>query len=1006
MGFGFRRVDRARCRGRRARAVARGAKDSRRLTLEALEPRIALSAAGLNPVGAQPDGNLSGKIFYINGGHGYAANNTGNGAWSYGRGLTNGIVEDLGNQDQMTFFADYLFRAGATVVPMRPVGNQPHEVVLDNDDNGPTGHVTFTGAWSDSSQSTFFGSAGDVPYRFADTSATETAVAKYTPNLSNAGFYPVYTWALSGSDRAADQLYRINYAGGSTEVTINHRAVGTGLVYLGTYYFEAGSGGSVEISNRSGEAGRVVIADAIRFGNGMGDISRGGGVSGRPREDELSLYWIMWQVDHAQGVSFDPTRSTLDSDSNVGVVPRYAAFMNREAEGSPSDRMLISFHTNAAGGRGVLGLYNGNNRTSAKTPHQFQLAKALGQEVNDDLVAQNGQYEFNWFNAGQNTTLDRSDIEFGEINFENIGAADGFDATIVEVAYHDNATDAALLRDPKVRDATARATYQGAVKFLSSIDGGATSLTMLPGRVTQVRAESVGPGSVKLSWTAPVANSYNGDAPAGYRIYGSTNGYGFDGGTFVAGGATTTFTVNGLAAAEGAYFFKVVAVNSGGEGAASEVVAAIPAGTTQKLLIVNGFDRLGRTQNPTQAVPGGQAERVRPRQSNSYDYAVQAAAAIEANTAAITVDTASNEMLISGALQLGDYDAVVWISGEESTADETFGAAEQALVTNYLAAGGKLFVTGAEIGWDLDAQGGGAAFYNGQLKADYVADDANTYNVNGPASGMFTGLSFAFDNGAQFYNSEYPDVIAATGGSVVNLLYSTGGVAGVQYANTGTGAQVVTFGFPFETITTAANRTAVMDRVLEYFGFALVVVPTGDFDDDGDVDGADFLLWQRGLGTMPNAAPGQGDSNLDGTVDAADLAVWSGQYGLSDAVAAAATPTSDDDARAATAGESDLSLIAMAQAFALLDSPQTPGLASDEVRVPGFAAKLCPGLPAAAAPAGRESWLRNAGVHSEPRSGRADQDRGVLAESALGSIDGLAIDRAFAGLASVWRGVG
>ncbi len=746
-----------------------------------------LVAAGLVDVGAQPAGNLTGKIFYINGGHGYAAANTTTGQWSYGRPLTNGIVEDLGNQDQMTFFADYLFRAGATIVPMRPVGNQPNEVVMDNDDPG----VTFIGAWTDSLQTTYFGSPGDVPYRYAATSGGETAVAKYTPNIPSAGFYPVYTWVLAGSDRAADQLYRINHAGGSTEVKVNHRAVGTGMVYLGTYYFEAGTGGSVEVSNRSSEAGRVVIADMIRFGNGMGDTDRGAGVSGRPREDELSLYWIMWQVDNAQGVSFDPTGSSLDMDSNVSVVPRYARFMNREAEGSPSDRVLISFHTNASGGgisntRGVLGLYNGNNRASAKTPNQFELASALGQEVNDDMVAQAGQFEFNWFDSNL-VTLDRTDIEFGEINNESI--LDEFDATIVEVAYHDNATDAALLRDPKVRDAVARATYQGAAKFLNSIDGGATSLTMLPGRVTQVRAESLDADSVQITWTAPAANSYNGDAPTGYRIYGSTNGYGFDGGTFVAGGATTSFTFNGLSADEGAYYFKVVAVNSGGEGEASEVVAAIPGNQESKLLIVNGFDRLTRQQNPTQAVSGGTAERVRPRQSNSYDYAVQVAAAIEANAPWARVDTASNEMVASGAVNLADYKAIFWISGEESSAEDTFNPTEQTLVTNYLAAGGKLFVSGAEIAWDLDNLNNGRAFYENELHANYAADDANVYTATGVAGSIFAGLSMTFDNGALYYNVDFPDVINPNAGSTAALAYGGGaGNAGVQYTGAATGA--------------------------------------------------------------------------------------------------------------------------------------------------------------------------------------------------------------------------
>jgi hypothetical protein len=139
------------------------------------------------------------------------------------------MVEDLGNQDQMTFLADYLFRAGATIAPLRPVGYQPLEVVLDNDDAG----VTFSGAWTNSTSSIYFGSAGDVPYRFATTSATETAVARYRPEIAEAGFYPVYAWSHYGSDRAADQLYRINHSGGSTEVTVNHRRVGDGGVRVG-----------------------------------------------------------------------------------------------------------------------------------------------------------------------------------------------------------------------------------------------------------------------------------------------------------------------------------------------------------------------------------------------------------------------------------------------------------------------------------------------------------------------------------------------------------------------------------------------------------------------------------------------------------------------------------------------------------------------------------------------------------------------------------------------------
>jgi N-acetylmuramoyl-L-alanine amidase len=860
-----------------AASKAHRACDGRSLKLETLEPRLALSAPGLVDVGAQPDGGLAGKVVYIHAGHGYTADTGaggvgGSGAWSFQRPLLLGMVEDLGNQDQMTFLADYLFRAGATIAPLRPIGYQPLEVVLDNDDAG----VTFTGDWTNSNSSIYFGSVGDVPYRFATTSATETAVARYRPEIAQAGFFPVYAWSHYGSDRAADQLYRINHSGGSTEVTVNHRRVGDGLVYLGTYYFDAGTAGSVEISNRSSEPGRVVIADMIRFGNGVGDIARAAGVSGRGREDEAGLYWVEWHVAHAQGIPPTEYRnlSQHDRDSTVSLSPRYAEYMNRQQDGALSDRVFVSYHSNAGGGRGVLGLYNGNNTPSTATPNQFLLAKTLGQEVNDDLVAQNGQFEFNWFNVGTNVTLDRSDIEFGEIN--NSVIHDEFDATIVEVAFHDNSTDAALMRDPKVRDAVARATYQGIVKYFRGVDGNATPLTMLPGRVTQVRAESVGPGSVQLTWTAPTANAYNGDAPTGYRIYGSSDGYGFDGGTFVAGGATTTHTMSGLSAAEGAYYFKVVAVNEGGEGVASEVVAAIPTASENKLLIVNGFDRLGRTQNPTQAVPGGQAERVRPRQSNSFDYAAQVAEAIEASAPSLAVDSASNEMVAAGTVNLSNYAAVVWILGEESTADDTFTPAEQAQVSAYLAAGGKIFLSGSEIGFDLDAQGGGATFYNSTLRADYVADDANTYAVAGAPTSIFAGLSFSFDNGQSFYDVNFPDRISPLNGAATALTYSTGGAAAVQYADSTSGSKLVMLAFPFETITDAAMRNAVMARVLEYF--ELGAPPQADFDGNDLVDGADLLAWQRGVGTSP-ATPEDGDADQDGDVDEEDLAIWKVQYG-------------------------------------------------------------------------------------------------------------------------------
>ena len=62
---------------------------------------------------------------------------------------------------------------------------------------------------------------------------------------------------------------------------------------------------------------------------------------------------------------------------------------------------------------------------------------------------------------------------------------------------------------------------------------------------------------------------------------------------------------------------------------------------------------------------------------------------------------------------------------------------------------------------------------------------------------------------------------------------------------------------------------------------ALTTAPVGgvggDFDDDDDVDGSDFLIWQRGLGVGTTHA--EGDADHSGVIDGADLTIWQNQFG-------------------------------------------------------------------------------------------------------------------------------
>ena len=846
--------------------------------VERLEPRIALSVTlGLVPAGEQPQGPLSGRIVYTSAGHGWQWSST-LGRWATDRPNLLSMVEDFGNQDQMTLYAEYLFQAGATVVPMRPVGRQLNEVVLDND----SPEVIWDGLWSNNTAGPrwFDEDAGavtdPVKYRFARVdAAAETASATYAPTIPESGRYPVYAWATPGANRT-DQRYLVRHLGGTTEVRVDHRAVGNGWVWLGSYEFAAGRSveqGAVTISNFSTAGGSVVIADAIRFGNGMGDVRWGAGgpgsgsVSGYPREDEGSLLWLWRGV--GQSTSFSSPSAVIGT-SNVSAPLRMAEHMNVDT--NPYGKSVyIGFHSNASTGnpatassRGALGLIHSSN----PTPNQAALAAATGRQINDDMRALDGSFEHDW-STRTAATLSGG---YGEINNFRVGGE--FDATIIEVAFHDNTFDTELLRDPRVRDQLARSTYEATLEHFFNHPGSLprpANLT-LPSPPQRVWATSDAAGQLTVSWE-PGPSSPGGFAgvfgsPAtGFRVHASLDGRGFDGGTFVAGGGSRSVTLTDLDPGR-PYFLKVVAENGGGRSRASELLGVLPDGGDRQVLIVNGFDRLDRSQNFVQAYAygGGTTERVRPDFNNPKNQVVPAMLAMQQARPGIRVDAASNEAVIDGSVRLADYEAVVWILGNESQVDQTFDPVEQGLATAYLAGGGNLFVSGSEIGYELDGWNAGEPFFREVLGARYVADDAGTHQARAVAGSIFESLGdLRFSDGAAFSSLpdqspdiRYPDVLAAEPGSQAVLEYAGGqGAAAATYrpAADGRGA-VVVLGFPFESIEGAEPRAELMRGMLDAFGIEppageiILEAAAGEELIDGTVRGGPVPLITRGEGRV------------------------------------------------------------------------------------------------------------------------------------------------------------
>ncbi len=66
---------------------------------------------------------------------------------------------------------------------------------------------------------------------------------------------------------------------------------------------------------------------------------------------------------------------------------------------------------------------------------------------------------------------------------------------------------------------------------------------------------------------------------------------------------------------------------------------------------------------------------------------------------------------------------------------------------------------------------------------------------------------------------------------------------------------------------------------IDFINVGTSATTAGDYDRDGDVDGKDFLGWQRQFGDNV-APPGSGaDGNSDGTVNTADYVVWQDNFG-------------------------------------------------------------------------------------------------------------------------------
>ena len=255
---------------------------------------------------------LNDRHFSIWSSHGrYYDVNTG--YWKWQRPNLFGTTEDLYTQTiVIPYLLPMLENAGAVVISPRERDWQKQEVIVDNDNPKITGIISYSevnnkkkwetiegsgfayhqGTYADGENPFIAGSARKIKSRKRNSKLSYVA---YQPNIPEDGDYAVYVSYKTIKKSVDDAEYIVFHKGQETHFRVNQQMGGGTWVYLGTFAFDKGCNifNRVILTNHSKHRG-VVTADAVRFGGGMGNIARGGQISGLPRALEGARYYTQW----------------------------------------------------------------------------------------------------------------------------------------------------------------------------------------------------------------------------------------------------------------------------------------------------------------------------------------------------------------------------------------------------------------------------------------------------------------------------------------------------------------------------------------------------------------------------------------------------------------------------------------------------------------------------------------------------------------------------------------
>ncbi len=538
---------------------------------------------------------LDGRNIAIWAGHG-AYYNADERRWMWQRAPFFTTIEDLLPHYYLTeFIIPMLENAGATVLTPRERDFNKSEIIIDNNSSFYTERNTTKSIWTDAPAAGFkqtdtIYSAKTNPFtlgsaRMISVSKRKKATASFLPFFPKTDKYAVYVTYLTLPE-SGTATYTVRHSGGESHFTIDQRKGGSTWIYLGTYTFTKGeTGQGVSVSNVSTQYthGKVITADAVRFGGGMGIIAKDSTLSGFSKYIEAGRYSLQ-----AYGFSPDVFNSHADSNDYRDDYISKGLWVNSLMRdfSIPVD-MALALHTDAGIKQkdsivGTLAIYKeiSNKSKYYSDGTERRTARELAEIVQSSIVEDiKSLYLKRWNRRG---LWDRSYMEARIPDIPTV---------LIELLSHQNMADMNCALDPKFQFIVSRSIYKGILKYLSFIYN--TDYTVQPLPVsdpTLTMIEKKGKAEIRLSWK-PTSDLLEPTAtPTAYLIQtrisepDASTLPGFDKGVLVTGTEYVAPVEQGKI-----YSYRITAINKGGASFPSEILSAGYIPDTEEVLIINAF---------------------------------------------------------------------------------------------------------------------------------------------------------------------------------------------------------------------------------------------------------------------------------------------------------------------------------------------------------------------------------------------------------------------------------